>query len=111
MKTAQELRRIVMKTAWQIFRRSDINWKSSMKKAWSLVKATLAMAEGIVEFWYRKVDGTLRHAVGTLHNVPYSSKGKKGTKSPYSTVCYWDVEQTGFRSFRVENFQSAAKSV
>ena len=106
-----EIRKRVMKTAWQIFRRSTLTWRGSMLKAWMLVKATIAMTKGRVEFLYRKMDGTFRKAVGTLADLPYTSKGRKGTKSPHSTVCYWDLEKEAFRSFRVENFILAKKSV
>lgn len=111
MATKINFRSRVMKTAWQIYRRTSATWQKSLKRAWSVVKATLAMTKGKVEFCYLKMDGSLRNAVGTLRNIPITPKGQKGNKSPHALVCYWDLECGAFRSFRVENFLEVIKSV
>lgn len=74
-----------------------------------------AMKEGPVEFEYRKVDGTVRKAKGTLKedlmDLPPQASGKDveavGKKKhfvPPTVFVYWDLDAGGFRSFRKDNF-------
>jgi hypothetical protein len=67
------------------------------------------LAHNIVYFTFRKVNGEIRHAVGTrnltlaeIHtnsNIPTP----KGPEQPYS---YYDVEKMGWRSYKPENIIS-----
>lgn len=67
------------------------------------------LAHNIVSFTFRKVDGTIRHAIGTrnltlaeIHtgcNIPAPVYGEQ----PYS---YYDVEKMGWRSYKPENLIS-----
>jgi hypothetical protein len=95
------MKSLVFKTAWQI----ASNFKSfseALKHAWQTVKLKYAMLKGVVEFSYRKVDGSIRTAVGTLQgqHVNYEFKGKPSTNK---TLAYFDLEQGAFRSFKIEN--------
>ena len=76
-----------------------------MLKAWQLYRLAKAMREGLVAFFYRKADGTIRKAVGTLKNLPAGATlgGKKVTKPSYKTMAYFDTEKNSFRCFKVEN--------
>ena len=81
-----------------------------MIKAWQLYKLAKAMREGVVSFYFRKVDGTIRKAKGTLKNLPagITFNGKKVTKPSYKTMAYFDTEKQAFRCFKVENIISVA---
>lgn len=67
------------------------------------------LAHNIVSFTFRKVDGTIRHAIGTrnlvlaeIHtgcNIPSPVYGEQ----PYA---YYDVEKMGWRSYKPENLIS-----
>lgn len=67
--------------------------------------------EGVAHFWFRKNDGTLRSAYGTLlmdivsrHGGVPDSDGK--SPRPFSgAVSYFDLEKDSWRSFRIENLQ------
>lgn len=72
-----------------------------LSKAWALYRLTKKMHNGIVNFAYEKVDGSLRKASGTLKNIESLIKGT-GT-SAVSTVKYFDIDANAFRSFRLEN--------
>lgn len=76
-----------------------------MLKAWQLYRLAKAMREGLVEFFYRKADGTIRKAVGTLKDLQVGATlgGKKLTKPSYKTFAYFDTEKNSFRCFKVEN--------
>lgn len=67
------------------------------------------LAHNIVYFTFRKVNGEIRHAVGTRNltlaeirtnsNIPTP----KGPEQPYS---YFDIEKMGWRSYKPENIIS-----
>lgn len=67
------------------------------------------LAHNIVSFTYRKVNGEIRHALGT-RNLTIASKYTGSDiptpvygEQPYS---YYDVEKNGWRSYRPENLIS-----
>ena len=67
------------------------------------------LAHNIVSFTYRKVNGEIRHAIGTrclvlaeIHTCT-SIPTPKGAEQPYS---YYDVEKMGWRSYKPENLIS-----
>ena len=100
----------VMKYAWQFRRATNETWKVCMIKAWELYRLAKKMREGAVAFYYRKADGTIRKAVGTLRNLPAGAtlQGKKMTKPSFKTFAYFDVERKSFRCFRIENLLCVA---
>ncbi|MFI3306110.1 MAG: SH3 beta-barrel fold-containing protein [Rikenellaceae bacterium] len=92
----------------KVFRRAHTLAKSTGKAfavclatAWRIYRLTRRMTREVVKFSYQKVDGTLRRAVGTLQVASHLVKGN-GKDTP-STLRYFDVEASAFRSFRVEN--------
>jgi len=87
----------------QIIAREEgtLSWVN-LSKAWKVYRLKKAMKSGIVEFMFRKVDGTIRCAKGTLSGIEYEAKG--GYKKSAKSVSYWDIEANGFRSFKPENF-------
>ncbi|MEM0933138.1 MAG: SH3 beta-barrel fold-containing protein, partial [Bacteroidota bacterium] len=73
-----------------------------LKKAWKLYRLKKTMDKKVVKFTYKKVNGTLRFAKGTLQDV--FLKNIKGEGKPnLRTLVYWDMEASGFRCFRIEN--------
>ena len=63
------------------------------------------LAKNIVRFTYQKVDGTIRHAVGTRNlDIARAKTGEdipapRFGEQPYS---YYDVEKKGWRSYKPE---------
>lgn len=105
MKTKTNFRARVMKYAWQILRATGQAWRQCMLKAWELYRLLKALRSGIVSFEYKKMDGSVRMATGTLRDIPIDATfgGKRVTKQPYRTMTYFDTAKNAFRSFRVEN--------
>lgn len=68
-------------------------------------EAKKQMREGCCSFIYRKKDGTIRHAVGTLDKNVREATLKGTGKSPEEWGCcyYHDVLKGGARSFRWAN--------
>ena len=98
----------VMKYARQIWLTTKETWSVCMKKAWSLYRLAKLMRTGVIAFAYKKADGSIRNAYGTLRDLPagITMGGKKVTKPSYKTIAYFDVEKNAFRSFKIENLIS-----
>lgn len=103
MKT--NFRQKVMKYAHQIFKSTGESFAICLMKAWQIYRLSKEMHRRIVRFAYRKVDGSIRHAEGTLMNVPSGSmnRGKRMTKPSYKTFSYFDAVKGEMRCFKVEN--------
>ena len=56
------------------------------------------LQEGVVNFIYKKKDGSIRKAIGTLKDMNI-----KSNKS--DTISYFDIEKKGFRSFKLDNLK------
>ena len=95
------MKALVFKTAWQIAKQFR-TFSEALTHAWAVIKLKYAMLKGVVEFAYRKVDGSIRTAIGTLQapHVNYEFKGKESTNK---TLAYYDLEQGAFRCFKIEN--------
>lgn len=97
----QELSKI-MRRAWQIARATGKAFAVALSKSWALYRLTKQMRAGVVRFAYEKTDGTLRKAAGTLKDAATMVKGTKHFDDG-CTVRYFDIEASGWRSFKVEN--------
>lgn len=70
--------------------------------AWRVIKLQYALCtQALVNFTYKKVDGTIRHAVGTLERVPMPKGGFK--KPNHSLLTYFDLQQNEYRCAKVSN--------
>ena len=61
------------------------------------------MRRGIVTFSFKKADGTIREARGTLRRSLLPPTKGTGIKPSPLVFVYYDVEKCGWRSFRREN--------
>lgn len=61
---------------------------------------------GEVTFEYKKKDGTIRTARGTLNGgmIPSENWPKQAPTSAPDNVRYWDLDSEGWRSFIPDNF-------
>lgn len=75
-----------------------------LSRAWAIYRLSKRMKKEVVTFTYKKVDGTLRKAKGTLEGVQSLIKGTG--KENFKTVRYFDIEANGFRSFKIDNLVS-----
>ena len=116
----RQLHRWVMDLANYLSEEKGVSRSAALHKA-HLTKALLqALGEGKVTFTYRKKDGTLRTAHGTLrHGIcrefdEYSYANEKSDDEavewPYDVFVYWDLDRQGFRSFRAEDLEAISKN-
>lgn len=91
----------VMKTAHELIK-LGYSLSEALKRAWQLYRLRKQMKSTPIKFLYKKVDGSLREAYGTLVDVMNTVKGNG--KECFKTFKYFDLEAEAWRSFRVENF-------
>lgn len=101
----KNFRQKVMKYAHQIYKSTGESFSICLMKAWQIYRLAEDMRNRIVRFAYKKVDGSVRHAEGTLMNLPsgVTVNGKRSTKPSYKTFSYFDAEKGEMRCFKVEN--------
>ena len=66
MKTREFLHE-VMSLAWQFVRKNGFSMSEALKSAWVNMKLKAEMKKKIVKFYFKKVDGSVREAYGTLN--------------------------------------------
>lgn len=85
--------------AWAI-RKQYATFSEALVQAWKAIKLQVALCLGIVKFQYKKLDGSLRNAIGTRDNVP----AIKGTgKTSFGVLTYFDLDAQDWRSAKIEN--------
>jgi len=98
-----EFRSRVFKQAHQIRVTSGATMSQALSKAWAIYRLTKKMKAETVSFQFKKKDGTIRNAHGTLLGVEV-----KGVGTPcYKTVSYFDVDKQGWRGFTAANLITA----
>lgn len=89
----------VMSMAWSFVRKNGYSMSEALKCAWANLKLKAALKVKVVEFYFKKTDGTLRQAFGTLmsNRVP-ETKGTKRTAN--NCQVYFDTEKEEWRCFK-----------
>ena len=111
MKAMQQERRNemknVMNTAWTIARQTGETFGTCLKKAWANTKLRSALKAGVVRFTFKKKDGSVREAVGTLRDLDYQARTDRRSGNPTLQV-YYDLEKEAFRCFKKANLITVA---
>ena len=89
----------IMDLAWSFVRKNGYSMSEELKVAWTNIKLRVLLHKKVVEFYFKKTDGTLRQAFGTLMNgrIP-ETKGTKKTAD--NCQAYWDCEKDEWRCFK-----------
>lgn len=87
-------------TAWQIVKNYGYTISDALKIAWRNAKFKSVAKTKIVEFFFKKVDGSMRQAYGTLKEslIP-ETKGDERKKSDLLQP-YFDTEKKAWRCFK-----------
>ncbi len=93
----------IMSLAWQMVRKNGYTISEAMKVAWQNFKLKAKMSKGIVRFYYRKVNGELREAFGTLSGKLLPETKETGRKANSTLQTYFDTERAEWRSFKIAN--------
>lgn len=103
-----EVRSQVMSLAWKFIKFQMMNKSEAMRLAWMNVNLKRNLFNRTCVFNFKKADGTVRHAVGTMTSDVLAKIQGKREASPAVTVFY-DKEKESFRSFRKERLLSIEK--
>ncbi len=89
----------VMSLAWSFVRKNGYSMSEALKCAWTNIKLRALLHKKVVEFYFKKTDGTLRQAFGTLmsNRIP-ETKGTKKTAD--NCQVYFDTEKNEYRCFK-----------
>lgn len=95
----REMMSNVMRLAWAFIRKHQATLSEALKIAWRNIKLRIAMTTKIVAFKFKKADGTIRDAIGTLQkNMLPPIKGT-GRPTPEHLQLYFDMQKQCYRSF------------
>lgn len=88
----------VFKLAHEI-RNEFATWSEALKLAWAKVKLQQALASGECKFTFKKKDGSLRPATGTLDQSKFNYEYKGISQSTkWYIQKYFDLDKQAFRS-------------
>lgn len=101
--------REVMSLAWSFVKRNGFSMSEALKTAWANLKLKSEMKKRIVKFYFKKVDGSIREAYGTLNEklMPAVTGNDKRAKND-TVQTYFDTERGEFRCFKKANLMSIA---
>lgn len=98
----------IMNLAWQLVKRNGFSMSEAMKCAWANMKLKAVMKQRIVKFYFKKVDGSVREAYGTLkENLIPATSGESRKKNDTVQV-YFDTERQEYRCFKKANLLNIA---
>ena len=98
----------VMSLAWQFVRRNGFTMSEAMRGAWANMKLKAAMKNRIVKFYFKKVDGSIREAYGTLKESMMPATSGDNRKKNDTIQVYYDTERQEYRCFKKANLVTIA---
>ena len=91
----------IMCMAWRFYRTTRQAFGECLKLAWRNFNLVRRMHTEVVRFYFRKVDGTLREAWGTLRtDIVPPVEGNDTRKKNDTIQTYYDTERQEWRSFK-----------
>lgn len=98
----------IMDLSWGFVKRNGFSRSEALKTAWANYLLRKKMLDGIVRFYFRKVDGTTREAWGTLaSNLIPPVKGVDRKPNP-TVQTFYDTEKAEWRCYKIANLISIA---
>lgn len=98
----------IMRMAWQFYRITRRSFSECLKLSWQNFKLVRRMHSEVVRFYFRKVDGTLREAWGTLRSdlIPSVEELPETRKKNNTVQTYFDTEKNEWRCYKRLNITS-----
>ncbi len=93
----------IMSLAWQFVKRNGFTMSEALKVAWANMKLKTAMKQRIVKFYFKKVDGSIREAYGTLKENLMPTTNADNRKKNDAVQVYFDTEKQEYRCFKKAN--------
>lgn len=89
--------------AWTFIKENGFNKSEALKTAWANIKLREQMALGECKFYFKKVNGEIREAHGTLSTATIPQTGDKKHKNNEAIQIYFDTDKMAWRSFKRAN--------
>lgn len=86
-----------------ILKKQGYGFGEAQKLIWMGEHLRTKLHEGLTQFSYKKKDGSVREAIGTLNNVEHLLVGSSKFNSDIFTIRYYDLEKESFRATKVQN--------
>ena len=95
----------VMNLAWQFVKRNGMSMSEALTIAWRNIKLRASMSSRIARFYFRKIDGTIREAYGTLAErlIPALSPQTSPRRQNDTVQTYFDTEKGEWRCYKKAN--------
>lgn len=90
----------IMQMAWSFVKRNGFTMAEALKCAWANYKLKTAMKAGIAQFFFRKINGEIRQAFGTLKSEILPETQGTGRKANETVQVYYDTDRQEYRSFK-----------
>lgn len=92
----------IMSNAWAMVRTLGYSFSEALKTAWANAKFTIKAKAQIVHFVFKKIDGSIREAFGTLKEslLPPTTHDRRDNPS---IQIYFDTEKNEWRCFKRHN--------
>lgn len=104
MKNFKNNMREIMTMAWGFVRRNGYTMSEALKVAWANFRLKMAMKQKIVRFYFRKIDGSVREAWGTLaESIVPATSGNSSRKQNDTCQTYYDTEKADWRCYKKAN--------
>ena len=98
----------IMRQAWQMVKKNGYTMAEALRVAWLNFKLRCKMLQGIVKFYFTKVDGSIREAYGTLNPSRLPQTKQSERKANPTVQVYYDTEREEYRCFKVANLARIA---
>lgn len=97
----------VMTLAWQFVKKNGYSMSEALHTAWLNVKNIKNLAKGITHFYFKKIDGSIREAWGTIKEnlIPEVTNERKANPT---TQTYYDTEKEQWRCYKKANLYRIA---
>lgn len=99
----------IMSLAWSFVHKNGYSMSEALKCAWTNIKLRALLQKKIVEFYFKKTDGTLRQAFGTLKEGLIGEVKGTGRNLNDNLQVYWDTEKEEYRCFKKCNLVRFSK--
>lgn len=93
----------IMTMAHRFIKIAGISLSEALRRAWVNFKLVKAMKKGIVKFYFKKTDGSVREAYGTLLERYLPASTATDRKKNDTTQVYFDTERQEYRCFKKLN--------
>lgn len=90
----------VFTLAWVFVKSNGFSKSDALKTAWANEKLRAALHNGVCEFRFRKVDGSIRQAFGTLQADKIPQTGDSGRRPNPTLQTYFDLEKGEWRCYK-----------